>query len=85
MAVDFSKTAEKTMAQTAAGIAPAAPELPEVKEYNIAADRQDMTKALVGSKEVDDIVSTIEVNNMESVVTFGASVAEEISKASDVS
>lgn len=46
MAVDFSKTAEKTMAQTAAGIAPAAPELPEVKEYNIAADRQDMTKAL---------------------------------------
>lgn len=84
MAVDFSKTAEKNMAQTAAGIAPAAPELPEVKEYNIAADRQDMTKALVGSKEVDDIVSTIEVNNMESVVTFGASVAEEISKASDV-
>lgn len=84
MAVDFSKTAEKTMAQTAAGIAPAAPELPEVKEYNIAADRQDMTKTLVGSKEVDDIVSTIEVNNMESVVTFGASVAEEISKASDV-
>ena len=83
MAVDFSKTAEKNMAQTAAGIAPAAPELPEVKEYNIAADRQDMTKALVGSKEVDDIVSTIEVNNMESVVTFGASVAEEISKASD--
>lgn len=84
MAVDFSKTAEKNMAQTAAGIAPAAPELPEVKEYNIEADRQDMTKALVGSKEVDDIVSTIEVNNMESVVTFGASVAEEISKASDV-
>ena len=83
MAVDFSKTAEKNMAQTAAGIAPAAPELPEVKEYNIEADRQDMTKALVGSKEVDDIVSTIEVNNMESVVTFGASVAEEISKASD--
>ena len=35
MAVDFSKTAEKNMAQTAAGIAPAAPELPEVKEYNI--------------------------------------------------
>lgn len=84
MAVDFSKTAEKTMTQTTAGIAPAAPELPEVKEYDIAADRQDMTKALVGSKEVDDIVSTIEVNNMESVVTFGASVAEEISKASDV-
>lgn len=83
MAVDFSKTAEKNMAQTAAGIAPAAPELPKVKEYNIEADRQDMTKALVGSKEVDDIVSTIEVNNMESVVTFGASVAEEISKASD--
>ena len=52
------------MAQTAAGIAPAAPELPEVKEYNIAADRQDMTKALVGSKEVDDIV-----NQMRALLT----------------
>ena len=33
---------------------------------------------------MDDIVSTIEVNNLETIVSFGAEVAEEISKASDV-
>ena len=43
-----------------------------------------MSAELVGSKEVDDIVSTIEVNNLETIVSFGAEVAEEISKASDV-
>ena len=35
-------------------------------------------------KEVDDIVSTIEVYNMDTIVSFGAKAAEEISKASDV-
>jgi len=39
---------------------------------------------LVNSKEVDDIVSTIEVYNMDTIVSFGAKAAEEISKASDV-
>ena len=39
---------------------------------------------LVNSPEVDAIVSTIEVNNLETIVTFGAGVAEEISKASDI-
>ena len=41
-------------------------------------------QTLAGSQEVDDIVSTIEVNNLETIVSFGAEVAEEISKASDV-
>ena len=43
-----------------------------------------MNSELVNSDEVDRIVSTIEVNNLETIVTFGAEVAEEISKASDV-
>ena len=43
-----------------------------------------MNETLTGSQEVDDIVSTIEVNNLETIVSFGAEVAEEISKASDV-
>ena len=33
---------------------------------------------------MDDIVSTIEVYNMDTIVSFGAKAAEEISKASDV-
>ena len=51
---------------------------------DIVADRQQMNAELVNSKEVDDIVSTIEVYNMDTIVSFGAKAAEEISKASDV-
>jgi uncharacterized protein YaaN involved in tellurite resistance len=43
-----------------------------------------MNTELVNSEEVDAIVSTIEVNNLETIVTFGSEAAEEISKASDV-
>nr|WP_317412075.1 toxic anion resistance protein [uncultured Solibaculum sp.] len=56
----------------------------EVAPYNIKADRQEMTARLTDSKEVDDIVSTIEVYNMETIVEFGGKVADEISKSSDV-
>lgn len=55
-----------------------------VQNYDIAADREKLNAQLVNSKEVDALVSTIEVNNMETIVTFGAEIAEEISKASDV-
>ena len=59
-------------------------EIEVVEKYDIVADRQQMNAELVNSKEVDDIVSTIEVYNMDTIVSFGAKVAEEISKASDV-
>lgn len=59
-------------------------QLMEVAPYNIKADRQEMTAKLTDSKEVDDIVSTIEVYNMETIVGFGGKVADEISKSSDV-
>ncbi|HAG05135.1 MAG TPA: hypothetical protein DCG28_06785 [Lachnospiraceae bacterium] len=52
-------------------------------EYNITVDREQLTQKLVNSEEVDKLVSTIEVHNMNSIVTFGAEAAEEISKASD--
>lgn len=78
MALDFTKG---TQTQTTV------PELTlenEVEPYDIAADRQKMNAELTNSQEIDDIVSTIEVYNMESIVSFGAHAAEEISKASDV-
>ena len=81
MGLDFSKTPVQT--QTAA--APAVPDVvEEVKTYDIVADRQQMNQELVKSQEVDALVSTIEINNLETIVTFGAGAAEEISKASDV-
>ena len=43
-----------------------------------------MNAQLVNSKEVDDLVSTIEIDNLETIVSFGAQAAEEISRASDV-
>ena len=55
-----------------------------VKPYDIAADRQQMNAELVNSEEVDRLVSTIEIDNAETIVNFGAEVAEKISKASDV-
>ena len=86
MGLDFSKSST-----TAADTAPSQAALPATKDeiqvveqYDIVADRQQMNADLVDSQEVDRIVSTIEVNNLETIVTFGAEVAEEISKASDV-
>jgi len=85
MGLDFSKAAapveeavaEKVEAEVVGN------ELP-VEKYDIVADREQLNTQLVGSPEVDALVSTIEIDNMESIVTFGAETAEEISKASDV-
>lgn len=80
MGLDFSKAGAGSAPQS--GAVENVPEV--VKQYDIVADRQQMNETLTGSQEVDDIVSTIEVNNLETIVSFGAEVAEEISKASDV-
>ena len=82
MGLDFSKT--KTQASAMANTVDARNEIEVVETYDIVEDRQQMNEVLVGSQEVDNIVSTIEINNLETIVSFGAEVAEEISKASDV-
>ena len=48
-------------------------EMQAVQEYDIAADREKMNQQLVNSAEVDALASQIEVYNMESIVSFGAS------------
>ena len=60
------------------------PENPVVETYDIVAERQKMNTELVNSKEVDELCSRIQIDNMESIVTFGAEAADEISKASDI-
>lgn len=77
MGLDFSK-------KTAAPAVKEETAIETVKPYDIAADRQQMNAELVNSEEVDRLVSTIEIDNAETIVNFGAEVAEEISKASDV-
>ncbi len=54
-----------------------------VQPYDIVEDRKQMTQTLTNSAEVDALTSTIEVRNMETIVSFGAGAAEEIAKVSD--
>ncbi len=83
MGLDFSKSA--ATATAAASSSPAAEEVIEtVQPYDIVADREQMNEELVDSAEIDALVSTIEVNNMDTIVTFGAEAADEISKVADV-
>ena len=56
----------------------------EVKSYDIVAERETLNAQLVNSQEVDALVSQIDISNIESIVSFGAKAAEEISKASDI-
>lgn len=59
-------------------------EVAVVEAYDIVADRQQLNEVWVNSPEVDALVSTIEIDNLETIVSFGAGAAEEIAKASDV-
>lgn len=84
MGLDFSKAkpkAEETQTDT---VVIPEQEIEAITSYDIVADRQQMNTELVNSPEVDAIVSTIEIDNLESIVSFGSEAADEISKASDV-
>lgn len=79
MALNFTRPAQQPVQTT-----PASTEVMEVKPYDIAADREQTTKALAHSPEVEALTATIDVNDPNTIVMFGAQSAEEISKASDV-
>ncbi len=59
-------------------------EIMEVQPFNIVSEKEQLKRTMVNSKEVDDIASTIYVDDPETIVSFGAEVAENISRASDV-
>lgn len=79
MGLDFSKPASQPAVQTQP-----AEEAEVVEQYDIVSDRQQMNTELTGSQEVDALVSQIEGHNLETIVSFGAEAAEEISKCSDI-
>ncbi|MBR6243753.1 MAG: toxic anion resistance protein [Ruminococcus sp.] len=86
MGLDFSKAKpqeDPTVTETAS---PAAEDtqIEVVQQYDIVEDRKKMSAELVNSAEVDALVSTIAIDDLNSIVTFGAEAANEISKASDV-
>ena len=55
----------------------------EVKNFNIVVKTEEIKQELASSKEIDALVSTINVNDANTIVKFGSEAAEEISKASD--
>lgn len=94
MGLDFSKAKPAPQGDTAFAPAPTAEAAPvpgqttlvveEPVKYDIVADREQMNATLVGSKEVDDLASQIDIGDLETIVSFGAETADEIAKASDV-
>lgn len=85
MSIDFSRTTTTTSTpETVVDLPETKAEIMTVEQYDIVSDRQQMSAELVNSEEVDRIVSTIEINNLDTIVSFGAEVAEEISKSSDI-
>lgn len=82
MALNFNRPAS---APTTATVAPSTDTaLMEVQPYDIIADRQEMVRQLAHSPEIEALTATIDINDLNSIVTFGNHSAEEISKASDV-
>lgn len=55
----------------------------EAKNFNIVVATEQIKQELATSEEIDKLVSTINLNDSNSIVKFGAEAAEEISKASD--
>ncbi len=53
------------------------------QEFSITAKTDEIKQELVKNEEVDKLVSTININDVNSIVKFGNEVAVEISKASD--
>ena len=55
----------------------------EAKNFNIVVKTDEIKQQLATSKEIDQLVSTINVNDSSTIVKFGAEAADQISQASD--
>lgn len=53
------------------------------EKYDIVADRQEMRIALTGSPEIDALTTQIHMDDPNTIMTFGATAADEISTAAD--
>ena len=82
MAMTFNRPGQNAQVVTATP-APSN-EIIEVQPYDIVADRDETSRALAHSPEVEALTAAIDVNDLETIVSFGAESAEEISKASDL-
>lgn len=79
MAINFSKNQHQQNQVTE--IFPQ--EQPKQQQFNITTVKHELTEKIINSSEIDRLTSLIDVNNPNTIVSFGGPVAEEISKASD--
>ena len=83
MGLDFSK-AKTVEAEAVTSDVAENGALPTVQTFDIAVESAKIKNELADSAEVDALVSKIELDNLDSIVTFGGEVATEISKSSDL-
>ena len=83
MGLDFSK-AKTVEAEAVTSDVADNEALPTVQTFDIAVESAKIKNELADSAEVDALVSKIELDNLDSIVTFGGEVATEISKSSDL-
>ena len=90
MALQFTPSEERKseVINTEATVADAAPtelnlKITEPQTYSMVDTSNQIKQELASSEEIDKLVSTINANDPNSIITFGNQVAEEISKASD--
>lgn len=83
MGLDFSK-AKTVEAEAVTSDVTENEALPTVQTFDIAVESAKIKNELADSAEVDALVSKIELDNLDSIVTFGGEVATEISKSSDL-
>ena len=75
--------AEATVVDTAEASKELNLKITEPQTYSIIDTANELKQELASSEEIDKLVSTINANDPNSIITFGNQVAEEISKASD--
>ena len=80
MALDFSKLNDDNKENLEKEIK----EKTEEVKYDIVADRKKLNEDLYNSKEINEIVSSINLGDFNQLVNFGSKAADEISKASDI-
>ena len=80
MALDFSKLNDDNKEN----IGEELQEKTEVVKYDIVEERKKISEELYNSEEVNEIISSINLNDFNQLVNFGAKAADEISKASDI-
>lgn len=90
MALQFTPSEERKseVINTEATVADTAPtelnlKITEPQTYSMVDTSNQLKQELASSDEIDKLVSTINANDPNSIISFGNQVAEEISKASD--